>query len=554
MPGLSLSRALATAALASLLVTTACDSGVFTQGPRLAQNQTLRVAIDDQPQSLDPGQVQYPFENAVLRELAEPLLRPAPDMNTVTPAAAAGFDLTKNGTVYLFHLRKGAEYSDGQPVKAQDFVYAWRRLIDPRLASPVATFFAAAIYNGDKVSILDPQRDAATIDAGLQSLGLTAPDDSTFQVTLSRPNPAFVWLAAMPAAAPVRQDVVAKFGDQWSTAPESMIENGPYKLSRFAANDQITVVPNPHYWGTRPTLTSIEFDVINDGATALNEYRNGQIDVMQVQPAQASTVSGDRTLANNLVKTPALTVFWITFRVSSSRLTNPRVRQAIAQAIDRNGYVSKVFQGQGRATDTFIPDGMRGYASDLASVQKFDATQARAALASAGVSPSQLSGIKLSFDKSVDFAKATAQFVHDQLKANLDVEITLDPVDANTLGSRLAAGAFDMAGPIGWTADYPDAADWFQIFTTTNSNNYSLYQNARYDGLVAAAAGDNQQSHRDSEYSQAQKILLTEAPAAFLAQNVSWYLVAGYVKGFATTSIDEWPGALFPGRIYITSH
>jgi len=275
---------------------------------------------------------------------------------------------------------------------------------------------------------------------------------------------------------------------------------------------------------------------------------------MQVQPAQASTVSGDRTLAKDLVKTPALTVYWITFRVTSSRLTNPRVRLAIAQAIDRNAYVSKVFQGQGRATDTFIPDGMRGYASDLASVQKFDAPQARAMLASAGVSAAQLSGIKLSFDKSVDFAKATAQFVHDQLKANLGVDIALDPLDANTLGSRLAAGSFDMAGPIGWTADYPDAADWFQIFTTTNSNNYSLYQNARYDGLVAAAAGDNLPSHRDSEYSQAQKILLSEAPAALLAQNVSWYLVGGYVKGVTTTSIDEWPGAVFPSRIYISSH
>src|SRR5690349_6959178 len=261
MPRLWFWRAIATVALTAILTTTACDSGVFTQGPRLAQNQTLRVAIDDQPQSLDPGQVQYPFENAVLRELAEPLLKPAPDMNTVTPAAAASYDLTNNGTVYVFHLRNGAEYSDGQPVKAQDFVYAWRRLIDPRLASPVANFFSAAIYNGDKVSILDPQRDAATIDAGLQSLGLTAPDDSTFQVTLSRPDPAFVWLAAMPAAAPVREDVVAKFGDKWSLAPESMVENGPYKLSRFAANDQITVVPNPHYWGAKPTLNSIEFEV-----------------------------------------------------------------------------------------------------------------------------------------------------------------------------------------------------------------------------------------------------------------------------------------------------
>ena len=108
------------------------------------------MAIEDQPQSLDPGQVQYGFERAVLRVIAEPLVRPTQDTTGVTPAAAASYDVMNNGTVYVFHLRKDAEYWDGQPVKAQDFVFAWRRLCDPRLASPEATFFAGAIANGDQ--------------------------------------------------------------------------------------------------------------------------------------------------------------------------------------------------------------------------------------------------------------------------------------------------------------------------------------------------------------------------------------------------------------------
>jgi len=533
---------------------TSCTSAVLTQGPRLAKSQTLRVAIEDQPQSLDPGQVQYAFERAVLRVIAEPLLRPKADTTGVLPAAAEKYEVANNGTVYVFHLRKDADYWDGQPVKAQDFVFAWRRLIDPRLASPEATFFAGAIANGDKVAILDPQRDAGTIDGALQSLGLKALDDSTFQVTLSRPDPAFIWLAAMPAGAPIRQDIVAKSGDKWSTSPDTLVSNGPFKLSTQVANQQLTVVPNPHYWGPKPTLKSIEFDIINDGAAALAKYQSGEIDVMTVQPAQAATIAADRSLTNNVVRSPALTVYWITFRVTSPRLSNPRVRQALAEAIDRTGFVNKVFQGQGRPLETFIPQGMRGYAPELASSQKFSVSQARATLASAGVGAAQLSGLRFSYDKSLDFAKLTAQYVHAQLKTNLGVDLALDPLDSGALGAKLGSGSFDIAGPLGWNADYPDPADWFEIFTTTNSYNYSLYQNSRYDSLVAVAATDEQASRRDAEYSQAQRMLVSDSPVAFLAQSVTWYLVEPYVKGLVATSIDEWPGQLFPERIYIASH
>jgi len=553
IPGLSLWRAIA-AALAIAVLATSCTSANLAQGPRLAKSQTLRVAIEDQPQSLDPGQVQYGFERAVLRVIAEPLVRPTQDTTGVTAAAAASYDVMNNGTVYVFHLRKDAEYWDGQPVKAQDFVFAWRRLIDPRLASPEATFFAGAIANGDRVAILDPQRDAGTIDGALQSLGLKAVDDSTFQVTLSRPDPAFIWLAAMPAGAPIRQDIVTQHGDKWSNSPDTLVSNGPFKLSKQVANEQLTVVPNPHYWGPKPTLTSIEFDIINDGAAALAKYQSGDIDVMAVQPAQAGAVAADRSLSKNVVRSPALTVYWITFRVTSPRLSNPRVRQALAQAIDRSGFVNMVFQGQGRPLETFIPQGMRGYAPELAPSQKFDVSQARAILAAAGVSAAQLSGLKFSYDKSVDFAKLTAQYVHDQLKTNLGVDIALDPLDRGTLGAKLENGSFDIAGPLGWNADYPDPADWFQIFTTTNSYNYSLYQNSRYDSLVAVAATDVQASRRDAEYSQAQRLLLSDSPVAFLAQSVSWYLVEPYVKGLMATSVDEWPGELFPDRIYVAGH
>ncbi|GAC1665643.1 MAG: ABC transporter substrate-binding protein [Candidatus Dormibacteraceae bacterium] len=537
-------------ALTCLALLSACDSGRLTQGPKLAKDQTFRVLLEDQPSSLDPGQTQYPYESAVLRAISEPLLRPSPDLSGVLPAAAQSHEVAHGGTVYVFHLRPSGAYSDGTPVKAQDFVYAWQRLIDPRLASPEGTLFANDVLNGDKVSVMDPQRDAATLDGALGTLGLKALDDYTFQVTLAQPDPAFVWLAAMPASAPVRPDIVKKIGDKWADSPETLITNGPFKVTEMVHNDHITVVPNPHYWGAKPGLTTIKFLVVNDGAAALAKYRSGEIDEIAVQPAQAPSVAGETSLKKELVKTPDLTVFWIVFRVNSPLTNNPKLRLAIAQAIDRDAFVAQVFQGQAMAADTFIPKGMRGYSSNR-SPQKFDVGQARASLAASGIPASQLSALKFSYDQSKDFGKATAKFVKEQLKANLGIEITLQPLDANTLGSHLGIGDFQLAGPMGWSADYPDPANWYHLFMTTSSNNLPFYQNQQYDNFVRVAKTDLQPDRRDQEYQQAQQMLLNDAPVAFLAQTVSWHLVRPYIRGIINSPIGEWPGALAPGQISI---
>jgi oligopeptide transport system substrate-binding protein len=170
------------------------------------------------------------------------------------------------------------------------------------------------------------------------------------------------------------------------------------------------------------------------------------------------------------------------------------------------------------------------------------------------VTPAQLSGVRLSFDSSSDFSKATATFVRDQLKANLGVTVALVGIDRNTLGSRLESGDFDMAGPLGWSADYPDAADWFQIFLTTNSYNYSLYQNPRYDALVRAGLTDTDEARRRGEYVQAQKQLIGDSPVAFLAQGVNWYLVQPWVHGTTTSAISDWPGQTATSAVYIAEH
>lgn len=508
--------------------------------------------LEDQPASLDPGQTQYPDETAVLRAIAEPLLKPIPDLSGVVPAAAETYDVTNNDTVYVFHLHTTAKYWDGTPVRAQDFVFAWQRLIDPRLASPSEVLFANAVLNGDRVSLLDPQRDAGSLDAALATLGLKALDDNTFQVTLSHPDPTFVWLAALPASAPMRQDIVSKNGDKWATNPLTLFTNGPFKVTEMVKNERIKLARNPYYWGPKPTLNTMSFEIVNDGAVALSKYKGGELDEISVQPAQATTVTADATLKRQLVKTPDLSVFWIVFRVNTPPVDNVRVRQAIAEAMDRDAFVKDVFQGQGMPADTFIPKGMHGYSSNPAT-QRFDVAQARASLAASGLSAKQLS-LTFSYDQSSDFGKATAKFVHDQLKTNLGVEVNLQGLDTNTLNSHLGNGQFQIAGPRGWSADYPDPADWYDQFLTTSSYNLALWQNQQYDNFVRVARTDIDPARRDQEYFQAQHMLVDEVPVAFLAQSVSWHLVQPYIRGAATSPIEEWPGALVPTQISVAPH
>jgi oligopeptide transport system substrate-binding protein len=474
-------------------------------------------------------------------------------LNGTLPAAAQGYDVVQGGTVYVFHLRPNGAYSDGVAVKAQDFVYAWRRLIDPRLASPVATLFASDVLNGNRVSVMDPQRDAGTLDAALGTLGLKALDDNTFQVTLSQPDPAFPWLAAMPASAPIRQDTVQKSGDKWAASPETLITNGPFMASEMVRNDHITTIPNPHYWGAKPTLKTIKFVVVNDGAAALTKYKAGELDQIAVQPAQAAGVAGDQNLKQNLVKTQDLAVDWIVFRVNAPLTSNPKLRLAIAQAIDRDAFVARLYQGQATPADTFIPKGMRGHTNNR-SAQRFDVPQARSTLAASGITAAQASSLKFSYDRSKDFDRVTAEFVRDQLKVNLGIEITLQALDANTLGSKIGIGDFQIAGPKGWSADYPDPANWYHLFLTTSSNNIAFYQNQQYDNFVRVAKTDTDPARRDQEYQQAQQMLIDDAPVAFLAQRVRWHLVRPYVRGFVTSPVDEWPGALNPTQITIAPH
>jgi hypothetical protein len=253
----------------------------------------------------------------VLRAVSESLLKPRPDLTGVEPAAALSYESNSAGTAYVFHLRTNARYWDGTPVKAADFVYAWQRLIDPRLAAPSEGLFADAILNGQRVSLMDPQRDKATIDTALGTLGLKAIDDYTFQVQLAHPDRLRL-ASAMPAAAPHSQD--ARHAKR-----RQVVDGATGHSSRTVLPSDRDGQQGSHQVERQHQLLgcAARANVSTSRSSTTGRWRSRSSERRARRDGRSSPpssgVAGDSTLNRQLIKTPNLTVFWVLFRVNSHR-------------------------------------------------------------------------------------------------------------------------------------------------------------------------------------------------------------------------------------------
>ncbi len=490
--GLAVATAFATAALA-------CGGGGGGGGANLAKDQVFRVNDGTEPVTLDPQQQQYDYEAAVDRVAFEPLLRPRPDLSDVEPAAASKWDVSADGLTWTFHLRDN-KWSDGQPVKAQDFVTAFQRILDPRIAAPYADpFFDGTIKGAEKYGDLDPKKDADKIPAFIQGLGVKATDDKTFVVQLQNPTPYFKWIATLWVGAPTRQDAVQKAGDKFGVvAPDtvnSLPSNGPFKFAEVAPKDHISLVPNPNWTGPKPTLTKITYYFISDANQDFARYQNGEEDQVSVPLANTDLVRNDANLSKQLTKTSQLNTFWINFNNKKAPFDNPKLREAFAKAIDRDKLVNDVLKTRGTATSVFIPKGQNGYDDSLSGLQKFDPAGAKAALQACGCQAA-LANVKL-LVRNTTTNVTIGQFIQDQLKTNLGVSIPIDSVESKTVSQRLNKGDFQVFALSGWGADYPDPQDWFDIYLCGSGNQTGTnYCNKDYDAAVKKADSEAKDSDR----------------------------------------------------------
>jgi oligopeptide transport system substrate-binding protein len=520
-----------------------------------ASNQVLTLNLTAAPPTLDPALDLSSQSSGVLRLAFDTLLRPKPDLSDVAPLAAEGYEVSSDGLKYTFHLRTKATWTDGKPVTGSDFVYAWRRLLDPTTAASIANpDFTSVVHGAAKYPNIKTS-DKKALAAYLAGLGISAPNDHTFVVRLQKKAPYFKWLAVLIMGAPVRQDVLEKYGaDKWYLQPESLVSNGQFKVSEIVPNDHVTLVRNDAYTGKKAKLTQINLLEISDPNADFARYMNGEVDIVNVASSNTHLVTSNPTLKKELRRVGELRTEWVMFNTKKAPFNNLNVRRAFALSIDRNTLANEVLRGLAIPATTLVPKGLVGYTPNAGAALEYNVDKARAALKASGMSASDLSGIT-AIVRNMGYIDQAAEYLQGQWQDNLGIKVNLETLEFAAAYPKLQAEQFQMCITYGWQCDYPDPQDYFSVLFGSGSGfNHSGYANPAFDALVAKADQGSSVATRTKLYAQAQKMLSRDVPAAFLYQLNPWVLVKPYVQGLVTTQIDDWWGDYNAGDVWIAQH
>jgi oligopeptide transport system substrate-binding protein len=309
---------------------------------------TLRVNLGAEPPGLDWDISTDSTSFDVVSNLMVGLTQYTSQLKCA-PACAKSWEVLDGGTRYVFHLRPDVYWTDGKQVVAQDFEYAWRRLLDPNTGAAYAYLFYDVV-NGYEFNT-GKSKDAT-------NLGVRAIDPLTFEVKLNKPAAYFIYLTAICPSYPQRQDVVEKWGNTW-TNPEHIVTNGPYMLSKWAHEYKIELIANPRFFeGERP-LKRIKMFMVNEQSTAFALYESDQLDFVDNRSFSTSDVERCKN-SPEYKNVPLLRVNYIGFNNRKKPFDDPRVRRAFSMAIDRSVF-GTILRRQEKPSNTWIPPGMAGY-------------------------------------------------------------------------------------------------------------------------------------------------------------------------------------------------
>jgi oligopeptide transport system substrate-binding protein len=471
-----------------------------------APAQILRVSQRNEPASLDPATTTLPDEFGTLRTLLEGLLIPGENTRPPLPGAAERFEISSDGRIYTFYLRAAARWSDGTPVTAAHFIAAYQRLLTPATAAPKAnTFFV----------VKNARAFATGILTDFNAVGFHAPDPRTLVITLEQPYPRFPYIVASGPWLPVRTDVIAKHGRSW-TRPENFVGNGPFLLSEWRADQRIIVRKNPQWYdAARVHLDEIQFIRFDSGDAEERAYRAGQIDAtMSVPSSKIAAYQTERPA--ELQRHPLIETRYLSFNTRRPPLDDPRVRQALALAIDRTKLVEKILQGGQPATGRLLPPALRtaDAARVLPTEHRHDPAAARALLAAAGFNAKNFPRLELSFWTS----PAVLEAIQAMWRETLGLEIALTQREARVHLAALATGDYDIA-LINAIPDVADAANLLSDFTTGAPENYPGWSSPAFDAAL-----------RRADVEAAENLLLGAAAVTPLYFNLKTLLVAPRVK------------------------
>ena len=498
----------------------------------------LRRGIGGEPASLDPGQAADTFSFEVIRDLYEGLTSELPD-GTVVPGVASSWKIDQTGTRYTFQLRPDARWSNGAKVRAMDFVQAWRRVVDPQRASPVA-------------DTLRPIAGAAEIIAGrlpVNSLGVRATQQDLLVVDLERPAAYFPQLLTHSATFPIFSEESAK-----THSSHVWISNGPYVLSKWIPGEKLQLEKNQQYWGTNTVrIPYVEYISIPDEAAEFRQYRAGQLDVTQSVPT-AALDEVRKAYTSELLVAPFLATAYYALNLRSPYLhSDLNLRKALAMAIDRKSLESTILPFGQTPAFGFVPPGTWNYTPQSWSWHSMDDStrieEARRLYKQAGFSDNKPLHLRVLFNSN-SLIKQVAIAVASMWKEHLGVDSELMDEEYRVfLDSRHDRSKWDVAR-LGWTADYNDAANFLDTLRSRSQNNDPKYDSADYDELLDRAAASIDNKTRRGFLERAESLMLSDYPVIPIYFFSAKRLIKPYVKGAAANPLNR----LYSKQLAIDSH
>jgi|GEM_PF-594374 len=492
----------------------------------------LRYNQSSEPDTIDPQQLSFIGEVGIGQLVFEGLMGLNEKLEAV-PAAAEKMEVSADGLKYTLKVREGLKYSDGKPLTAKNFEYAWKRLFDPRVFNRQYSSIAYDIVGAEELDATD-SLDEAAIREGMSKLGVKATDDRHIEFTLKNKAVYFPYVLTLWTGWPSRQDLVEAGGENWTThrTGRYYIGNGPYVLKEYNPPENMRFEANPNYRLGAPKVKELRARFINDPAVAFQAYKKGELDVIALAADSYQTVKDDPALSKELAQVAGNCSFYIGFNLQKPPFDNVKVRQAFAQAFNRQNYVDTVLKGVGQPAHSFIPPNHPGHAPDI-KMYEFNAEAARKTLAEAGFpNGAGLPEIKLTYS-ATPRNKSRFEWMQNQVRTNLGINLPLDPVEPRTYTALVKdPKTTPQAFFLGWCQDYPDPQNWLTtVFHSTSTVTHVGWKNEEFDRLTKQADAEPDQAKRMQTYHQAHEILVREAPAVFIYWDTANFLIKPYVQG-----------------------
>jgi oligopeptide transport system substrate-binding protein len=510
---------------AALGLGTAAGAAVVPPGTQLADKQELIRNNGSESESLDPAVAESVGANNTCRDLFEGLT--AADNNSkIVPGVAESWKQVDPVT-WVFKLRKDAQFSNGNPITAGDFVYAWQRFLSPKTASPYATTYGVFFVNGLEIA---KGQKAPT------ELAVKAVDKYTLEVKTVSPVPFLPELLSNTQFAPLDKSVVEKHAKDW-TKPGIMVGNGAYVLKEWQVNSKVVLEKNPKYWDAKSVVVNrVVYLPVEDGNADVKLFQSGENDwVYQLPPSTFDQfrVSNPRDIRNS----PMLGIRYFGLNNNDPLLKDIRVRKALSLVIDRDVLAKKVTADGQIPAYGLIVKGLAG-----ADVTEYDwakwpmdkkVAEAKQLLAEAGVKP----GTKLKFAYNTsEYHKKMAIFAASEWKTKLGLEIEMENMEFKVLLKKRHDADYQIARN-GWIADYNDATTFYATVQCGADQNDNKNCNKKADELVRQANQLMDGDKRKALMTQAAKLVMDDYPMIPLLQYTVPRLVRPYVGGYTNINV-----------------